>query len=146
MSTGLPSLMITVTDLGTAAMMIDEGAFLVLRSAAGAFSCRMPPVPKEWNPVDRPHVALLYPSDREVFRMFLSSPVSTESMKNDALEVSFLEDLPSESMIEVKHDSTDYSYYRRDDGMWTKVAVAESPFMLEVFTHGSSTIIMDIIQ
>ncbi|MHA1936261.1 MAG: hypothetical protein ACW97A_13380 [Candidatus Thorarchaeota archaeon] len=123
MSTGLPSLMMTVTDLGTADMMIDEGAFLVLRSAAGAFS-----------------------SEREVFRMFLSNPVSTDSTKNDALEVSFLEDLPSESMIEVKHDSTDFSYYRRDDGMWTKVAVAESPFMLEVFTHGSSTIIMDIIQ
>lgn len=122
--------------------MIDEGAFLVLRSAAGAFSCKTPPIPRTWNPVDRPHVALLLPSNEDVFRMFLSTPSQPDENRESDLDVMDLETLPFKSIIEVKYDSIDFSYYRRDEGVWTKVAEAQNPFMVEVFSHGTVPILM----
>ena len=126
-------------------MTIDEGTYLVLRSASGAFTCRYPPVPKKWNPVDRPHVALLLPDAGNVFSVFLSKPENKEARKEQALEVSDLTRIPPKSIIEIRHSNSQYAYYRRDNGSWTKVAEASDPFVVEVFSHGYAPIVMNMI-
>ncbi len=124
--------------------MIDEGTLLVLQSASGAFSCRTPPLPKSWNPVDRPHVANLVSFDCVVFRVYLSTPLRAKGTMKYSLVIADLDILPSKSIIEIRHDNVEYSYYRRDEGIWTKVAESSNPFMIEVFSHSTSPLIMDI--
>ena len=124
-------------------MIIDNGAYLMLRSAIGAYTCRKPRVPSKWNSVDRPHVAVLMPSNDKVFRLFLSNPVGTEN-PGHRLEVANLEELPAKSIVEVRHGNLDYRYYRRDNAMWTKVAESRNPFTVEVFSHGCTPINMHI--
>ena len=126
-------------------MTIDEGTYLVLRSASGAFTCRYPPVPKKWNSVDRPHVALLLPDMGGIFSVFLSKPEDDESKLDRSLEVSDLNRIPSKSIIEIRHSNAQYAYYRRDNGSWTKVAEASDPFVVEVFSHGYAPIVMNMI-
>jgi len=89
-------------------MMIDEGTLLVLRSANGAFSCRTPPLPKKWNPVDRPHVANLVHLDRDVFRVYLSTPVRIHGSVNYELATTDLSQLPVKSIIEIRHDNVEF--------------------------------------
>ena len=126
-------------------MTIDEGTYLVLRSASGAFTCRYPPVPKKWNSVDRPHVALLLPDAGNILSVFLSKPVGDDSKLEQFLEVSDLNRIPSKSIIEIRHSNASYAYYRRDNGSWTKVAEASDPFVVEVFSHGYAPIVMNMI-
>jgi hypothetical protein len=126
-------------------MTIDEGTYLVLQSASGAFTCRYPPVPKKWNSVDRPHVALLLPDVGRIFSVFLSKPEDDESKLDQSLEVSDLSRIPPKSIIEIRHSNAQYAYYRRDNGSWTKVAEASDPFVVEVFSHGYAPIIMNMI-
>jgi len=127
------------------AMTIDEGTYLVLRSASGAFTCRYPPVPKKWNSADRPHVALLLPDAGGIFSVFLSKPEDDESKEEQGLEVADLNRIPSKSIIEIRHSNAQHAYYRRDNGSWTKVAEASDPFVVEVFSHGYAPIIMNMI-
>ncbi len=126
-------------------MTIDEATYLILRSASGAFSCRYPPVPRSWNPIDRPHVAMLLPDEGGIFSVFLSNPEDDGSNKPQSLEVSDLNRLPIKAIIEIRHSNAQYAYYRRDNGSWTKVAEASDPFVVEVFSHGYAPIIMNMI-
>ena len=123
--------------------MIDEGTLLVLKSASGAFTCRKPLIPKKWNPVDRPHVARLISTGNDILRVYLSKPKTSDSPPYN-LEVFELETLPRNSIIEIKFDSIAFNYYRYKDGLWTKVAESNNPFMMEVFSHGSTPIIIDV--
>ncbi len=127
-------------------MMIDEGLLSILRSANGAYSCKRPPIPKNWNSIDRPYVALLLPgaNKKEVFRFVLSQPSNHLSDLSGELETADLDSLPALSIIEVKHNGHEYSYYRLDPDGWKKVAESKSPFMVEVFSHGTQPIIMDV--
>ena len=126
-------------------MSIDEGTYLVLRSASGAFTCRYPPVPKIWNSVDRPHVALLIPDINGIFPVFLSQPEANRNGSPEKLETVDLTTLPTKSIIEIRHSNAHYAYYRRDNGSWTKVAEANDPFIVEVFSHGYAPIVMNMI-
>jgi hypothetical protein len=126
-------------------MTIDEGTYLVLRSASGAFTCRYPPVPRTWNPLDRPHVALLLPDSNGIFSVFLSQPEEKGFDIPQKLVTVDLKDLPTKSIIEIRHSNAHYAYYRKDNGSWTKVAEANDPFVVEVFSHGYAPIIMNMI-
>jgi hypothetical protein len=126
-------------------MSIDEGTYLVLRSASGAFTCRYPPVPKTWNSIDRPHVALLIPDMSGIFPVFLSKPENNGTHSPTNLETKDLTTLPTKSIIEIRHSNAHYAYYRRDNGSWTKVAEASDPFVVEVFSHGYAPILMNMI-
>jgi hypothetical protein len=126
-------------------MTIDEGTYLVLRSASGAFTCRYPPVPRNWNSLDRPHVALLLPDSNGIFTVFLSTPEETSSESPQKLVTADLSKLPIKSIIEIRHSNAHYAYYRRDNGSWTKVAEANDPFVVEVFSHGYAPIVMNMI-
>jgi len=125
-------------------MTIDEGTYLVLRSASGAFTCRYPPVPRNWNSFDRPHVALLLPDANGIFTVFLSKPEEKRLTGPQKLETADLTKLPTKSIIEIRHSNAHYAYYRRDNDAWTKVAEANDPFVVEVFSHGYAPIIMNI--
>jgi hypothetical protein len=125
-------------------MTIDEGTYLVLRSASGAFTCRYPPVPRNWNPLDRPHVALLLPDVNGIFMVFLSTPEEKNTLTSQKLETVDLTRLPSKSIIEIRHSNAHYAYYRKDNESWTKVAEANDPFVVEVFSHGYAPIIMNM--
>ncbi|TFG28332.1 hypothetical protein EU528_11370 [Candidatus Thorarchaeota archaeon] len=126
-------------------MSIDEGTYLVLRSASGAFTCRYPPVPKIWNSIDRPHVALLIPDMSGIFPVFLSQPEEETRSGSSYLVTKDLTELPTKSIIEIRHSNAHYAYYRRDNGSWTKVAEASDPFVVEVFSHGYAPIVMNMI-
>jgi hypothetical protein len=126
-------------------MTIDEGTYLILRSASGAFTCRYPPVPRTWNPLDRPHVALLLPDNNGIFSVFLSQPEEKGYDIPQKLVTVDLNDLPTKSIIEIRHGNAHYAYYRKDNGSWTKVAEANDPFVVEVFSHGYAPIIMNMI-
>ena len=132
-------------EVNTDMSSIDEGTYLVLRSASGAFTCRYPPVPKKWNPVDRPHVALLLPDVSGIFPVFLSQPSEESSNASTYLVTKDLTQLPTKSIIEIRHGNSHYAYYRRDNGSWTKVAEASDPFVVEVFSHGYAPIVMNMI-
>ncbi|MGY5861010.1 MAG: hypothetical protein RTU09_01355 [Candidatus Thorarchaeota archaeon] len=123
--------------------MIDAGIYQALSSSYGAFSCRTPPVPKLWDCVDRPHVALLVLIDNEVFPVFLSQPKQTRS--GETLEIKPLESLPPTSMIEIRHNGADFRYYRRDQAMWTKVGESRNPFLVEVeaFPHAGGSVTLE---
>ena len=123
---------------------IDEGTYLVLRSASGAFTCRYPPVPKRWNSIDRPHVALLLHDSNRVFPVFLSQP--NPDSRNFDLETVDLSTLPVKSIIEIRHNNSHFAYYRRDNSSWTKVAEATDPFIVEVFSHGYAPVVMNLIM
>lgn len=132
-------------EVNTDMSSIDEGTYLVLRSASGAFTCRYPPVPKKWNPVDRPHVALLLPDVTGIFPVFLSQPEESSSGSSTYLITKDLTQLPTKSIIEIRHGNSHFAYYRRDNGSWTKVAEASDPFVVEVFSHGYAPIVMNMI-
>ena len=120
--------------------VIDAGIFQALSSSYGAFSCRTPPVPKLWDCVDRPHVALLVPINDDIFPVFLSQPKRTRN--GETLEIAALDSLPPASMIEVRHNGADFRYYRRDRAMWTKVGESRNPFLIEIeaFPHAGGSI------
>ena len=73
--------------------------------------------------------------------MFLSQPEEN----NGYLITKDLTQLPTKSIIEIRHGNSHFAYYRRDNGSWTKVAEASDPFVVEVFSHGYAPIIMNMI-
>ena len=125
-------------------MIVDEGVYLVLRSAVGAYSCKTPPLPKTWTPTDRPHIANLVPLGSDVFRVFQSTPRRIPGTMEYEFLVNNLSSLQSGSIIEIKYNSMRFSYYRKDNGIWTKVAESNDSFTVEVFSHGSSPVVMSI--
>ena len=121
-------------------MNIDEGAFLVLQNATGAFSCSAPNLPHIWTDTKRPYVALLIKVQNTIQRLMLSHPHS-----DDTLEISELENLPESSIIEIRVDSREYSYYRKDNETWTKVGAAQDPFLVEVYSQSGSPLVMNMV-
>jgi len=122
-------------------MNIDEGAYLVLKGATGAFSCNVPILPREWSDTNRPYVALLLLVQDVVQRLMLSYP-----HPDGFLEISEIEDLPEESIIEVRIDSREYSYYRKENSTWRKVGAAQDPFLVEVFSQSGSPLVMNMVM
>ncbi len=125
-------------------MTIDTGTYLVLHSATGAFTCKYPPVPKTWNHIDRPHVALLLQDENGILPVFLSQPQRNSDGHRYALETTDLTSLPAQSIIEVRHNGSQYAYYRREGTFWTKVAEANDPFVVEVFSHGYTPVSLNM--
>jgi hypothetical protein len=113
--------------------MFDADTYNVLRLAAGSSSHRNLPVPKHWNSIDRPHVALLESTGDRVYCFLMSQP----SEDNRDLWVMNLDYIQSEAVVEVKHSNSDYRYYRRDYQSWVKVAEKRDQFFLDVYQRGT---------
>ena len=113
--------------------LIDESMLRVMQSAMGASSYRRLPIPRNWNPVDRPHVALLESTDDCVFCFFVSEPAADSS----ELSVKDLDCVPDNTVVEVRYSSYDYRYYRHDGHVWIVVAQARDRFFMEFYVHGS---------
>jgi hypothetical protein len=117
-------------------MSIDSDIYRILQVADGAYTCRILPIPKYWNPIERPHVALIMPSGKKIVRFYLSNPPS--STNGEQLNVVSLDQLPPNSIIEVRYGSTDYRYYRHDGTMWSMIAESRNQLFLDVFTQPES--------
>jgi hypothetical protein len=114
-------------------MSIESGIYRILQVADGAYTCRILPIPRDWNPIERPHVALIMPSGKKIIRFYLSHPSSSSS--GEQLNVASLDQLPPNSIIEVRYGSTDYRYYRHDETMWSMIAESQNQLFLDVFTQ-----------
>jgi hypothetical protein len=112
---------------------LDESMYHMLLSASGSLYFRNLPAPRDWSSVHRPHVALLYCEDKEVFRFYLSTPC-----EGDRLCVWDASSLEYDSLVEIKYSDLDYRYYRRENGTWTMVGEArDSPFQeLDTYHFG----------
>ena len=117
-------------------MPIDNDIYRMLQVADGAYTCRILPIPGCWNPITRPHVALLMPSGKKIIHFYLSNPSSSSS--SEKLDVASIDQLPPKSVIEVRYSNTDYRYYRRDKTMWVMVAESRNQLFLDVFTQPES--------
>ncbi|MHA1216762.1 MAG: hypothetical protein ACTSPX_05520 [Candidatus Thorarchaeota archaeon] len=126
-------------------MNIDEGTYTVLKSALGAYSCRDLPLPRQWDPIRRPHVAVLIPDAGSVFHVLISEPKGTESGLFQ-LETVDLNSLPEGSIVEIRYDETDYGFYRKDPSGWTKVAGAQDPFFIEVYSSGYNPMLLNLFD
>ena len=113
--------------------MFDTNTFNVLRSATGCSSHKDLPVPKQWNSVDRPHVALVESFFDWVFSFLISQP----SEDSKEMWIKDLISVQSEAVLEVKHTNSDYRYYRRDGQTWTKVAEKRDQFFIDIYQNGS---------
>ena len=113
--------------------MFDIGTYNVLRSAAGSTSHRYLPLPKQWNPMDPPHVVLVEFAGDRVF-CFLISQYSDDSGE---FWVKNLESVQDDTLVEVKHNSSDYRYYRRIGDYWAKVAEKKDQFFVDVYQRGT---------
>ncbi len=84
--------------------LFDRDTYNVIRLANGCSSHRNLPVPKHWNSVERPHVALVDTSNDRVFCFLLSQP--TEN--NEEMRVKDLSSIQGTVVVEVKHSHSDY--------------------------------------
>jgi hypothetical protein len=116
---------------GISQLNIDESMYHTLLSASGSLYYKDLPVPRDWSPIHRPHVAVLYCEDKHVFRFFLSTPSEEEKVRVwDATKLEY------NSLVEIKHNDQDYRYFRRDTKTWTMVGEArEHPFQELDTTH-----------
>jgi hypothetical protein len=117
-------------------MSIDSDNYRILQVADSAYMCRILPIPKDWNPIERPHVALIMLSGKKIIRFYLSNPSS--SSNGEQLNVASLDELPPNSIIEVRYGSTDYRYYRHDKTMWSMIAESRNQLFLDIFTQPES--------
>jgi hypothetical protein len=105
----------------------------VLHTAVGSSTHRTLPVPKHWNSVDRPHVALVESEGDRVFYFLLSQPPNGDG----EIWVKDLESIQGDVVVEIRHNNSDYRYYRRDGKNWTMVAEKRDQFFLDVYQRGS---------
>lgn len=112
--------------------MFDIGTYNVLRSAIGSSSHRELPVPRRWDPIDRPHVALIEIIGDHVLSFLISQP-STDC---EGIWVKDLGSVQDDTVIEVKHNRSDYKYYRRSGEYWAKVAEKKDQFFVDVYQRG----------
>ncbi|MGD2072857.1 MAG: hypothetical protein PVG65_05155 [Candidatus Thorarchaeota archaeon] len=120
---------------------VTHGAFQVMRSIPGAYSVRNIPIPKQWDSKRRPHVALLHPTSDEMARVVLSEHVGGGKIQSMDTEL-----LPTGSIVEIKQNSSEYNYYRREKIGWMKVADGIDPCFIEAFQGGSEPIEINLCR
>jgi len=113
--------------------VFDIGTYNVLRSAVGASSHRQLPLPRQWDPVDQPHVALIEFIGDRVF-CFL---ISQHSDENNEIWIKNLDYAQDDTVVEVRHSSSDYRYYRRNGEYWAMVAEKKDQFFVDVYQRGT---------
>jgi hypothetical protein len=120
--------------------MTEANVLVFLRSAVGSSSYRKLPVPKHWDTMNRPHVALLDSVDERVFCFFLSQP----SVQGNGLTVVDLKDAPTGTVVEIRRNALDYRYYRRESEAWRLVAEVRSQFLMEVYDRGDGPVVVPL--
>jgi hypothetical protein len=74
---------------------------------------RRPAVPRWWDPVSRPHVAILsrYSHAGEEFRYYLSKVGRKSSAGKNELDVAEIDNLPENTVVEIRLDATRANLY-----------------------------------
>jgi hypothetical protein len=122
--------------------LTNRDLYNILHSAVGCSSHKNLPAPKLWNSIDRPHVALVESSYDRVF-CFLLSQYSHDTKE---LWINNIDSIPGDVVVEVKHTNSDYRYYRRDRGAWTKVAERRDQFFIDVYQDGNHPIAVPTLE
>lgn len=80
----------------------------------GNYVIRRPGIPKWWDPVARPHVAVIMrnPMNGEDIRYFLSKCGEKDSKGRTTLDVGDIDTLPEGSLLEVKYNATKANLYK----------------------------------
>jgi hypothetical protein len=75
---------------------------------------RRPAIPRWWNPITRPHVAVILtdPETGRCVRYYLSRKGNCTSNGRILLEVNNIEDLPEGTLLEIRFDSMTANLYR----------------------------------
>jgi hypothetical protein len=73
---------------------------------------RRPAIPRVWDPIARPHVAIVVddPDSEISFRVYLSNVIEKEGQK--ILETTDLDSLPEDTLLEVRHSAQMANLYR----------------------------------
>ena len=73
---------------------------------------RRPAIPRMWDPIARPHVAIIVdePDYANAFRVYLSTVVEQDGQK--VLEIADLDSLPEDTLLEVRHSAQMANLYR----------------------------------
>lgn len=122
--------------------LFDIDTYNVLRLAAGSTMYKDLPIPKQWNSIDRPHVALLeYTYDR-VYSFLISQPSNDEK----ELWIRDLNTIQNDAVLEVKHTNSDYKYYRRHGQNWLKVAERHDQFFIDVYQRGNNPVVVPTLD
>lgn len=111
---------------------INEYLYSALQQASSTVHFRELPYPHEWNPIDRPHVALLLCENGYVFRFYLSTPCA----ERKKLHVWNPQRISIDSLVEVKYNDMDLRYYRREEKMWALVGEARNHMYKEFNEYG----------
>ena len=111
---------------------INGHLYHILQRASSSVYLRNLPYPREWNPIDRPHVALLLCEDGQVFRFYLSTPCE----ERRRLHVWNPQRLSVDSLVEVKFNDMDLRYYRKEEKMWALVGEARNPVYKDFNENG----------
>lgn len=113
-------------------MVFDIGTYNVLRSAMGRSLYRSLPLPTSWNPNDTPHVALIESTGDMVFCFLISHYLDN----GEEYWVKELNSIRNDVVVEVKHNRSDYRYYRRNGNNWTMVAEKKDQFFVDIYQRG----------
>lgn len=62
------------------------------------------------------------------------------------LWINDIESLRDDVVVEVKHTNSDYRYYRRAGGIWTKVAERRDQFFIDVYQEGTHPIAVPMLE
>ncbi len=138
----LVPLVFPTSDAAVIFQLTEANVLAFLRSAPGSASYRTLPIPKEWDVVDRPHVALLDAVDDTVFCFFVSSP----SREGSELNVKDMRELPVGTIIEVRYNGLDYRYYRREEEAWRLVAEVRSHLLMEIYDLANIPVLLPLSE
>ena len=114
-------------------MVFDIGTYNVLRSAVGASLFKSLPLPLNWNQTDSPHVALIESTGDRVFCFLISQLLEN----GEEIWVKNINSIQHDAVVEVKHNRSDYRYYRREGKNWTMVAEKKDQFFVDIYQRGN---------
>ncbi len=82
----------------------------------GNYVIRRPGIPKWWDPVARPHVAVIMrdPINGGDIKYFLSKCGEKDSKGRTALDVADIDSLPKGTLLEVKYSATKANLYKME--------------------------------
>ncbi|UCE10553.1 MAG: hypothetical protein JSW61_01105 [Candidatus Thorarchaeota archaeon] len=88
-------------------------------SSEGHILLRRPAIPRTWDPISRPHVAVVVQADDGLKVRYYLSTVAEDKTGRRMLDVSNLDTLPEGTLVEVRFDATKANLYKleRIDGV-----------------------------
>ena len=91
---------------------MQTGVTPTLEPVADPILIRRPAFPRKWDPISRPHVAVVVKDRDSEIRYYLSRRAKNEADSRDALEVSDIDELPEGTLLEVRFNASKANLYK----------------------------------